>query len=93
MFIGSGQVHDSSSWHVFYDHSLQGCELSICVQSYNPKSPISIGDVHLIEGGVYFLDFPVRNMVDHGKEKFLLRVRKNGIMLTNNISSVMTISL
>ena len=78
---------------MLYDHFLQGCEISICMQSYNPKSPISIVYVHLIEGIVRCLDFPVLKMVYHGKSNFMLRVRKNGIVLTKNISAVLTISL
>ena len=70
MFIGAEYVHGRSYWYVFYDNFLQGCELSICVQSYNPKSQISIVYVHLIEGSTYCLDFPVRKMVYHGKVFF-----------------------
>ena len=63
------------------------------MKSYNPKSPLSLVDVHLIEGGVYYLDFPIRKMVYHGKENFLLTFRNNGTVLKNNMSAVMTISL
>ena len=76
MFIRAGLVHGRSSWHVFCDHCLQWCKLSICVNSYNTKSLLSIVDVHLIEGGVDCLRFPVRKMVYRSKEMFSAKVKE-----------------
>ena len=63
------------------------------MKSDNPKSLLSIVDVHLIEGGVDCLDFPVRKIVYHGKYVFLLRVKKNVNTSTKKMFSVITISL
>ena len=52
---------------MLYDDLLQGYTLSVFLQIHNHKSPLSVVYVHVIEGGVYCFEFPVRNMVYHGK--------------------------
>ena len=76
---------------MFCDNYLQGCKISISVKSYNPKYLLSIVYVHLIEGVVHCLDFPIRYMVYHGKSFFSDKGQEEWYFLTNNMSAVMTI--
>ena len=61
---------------MFCDNCLQGCKLSIYAQSYDPKSPLSIVDIHIIECGIYCLIFPIRKMLYHGKADFSAKGRE-----------------
>ena len=68
MSIGDGYFFCVYSWQVFCDHSLQGYKLSFCLQSYNPKSSLSIVDLNLAEGGEDCFGFTICKKVYHGKE-------------------------
>jgi hypothetical protein len=92
VLISTGQVDHRSTWNRL-NQKLQGYEFSISVHHCDVKNILEIILIHLLESLEYLRHRTVRKVIDRCERDLALSIKKNGFLLTKNISVVRNTSL